>query len=162
MAGNGAEMGNVMRIDDSHGHVTSKDYAALLDLMQIQPVICIVDYSRGGAPGEKPCRDIASTMYSDYPSYAVSARGINYVHAFNEDEFIRHCSAINLEWLVPTKGDLPLGEQKLPVLVGRMKDTRNVTIQCDGRFVEIPADWVRDVALAMVVVASESDVRRDA
>jgi hypothetical protein len=59
------------------------------------------------------------------------------------------------------KNNLPLGEQKLPVLIGRMKNSLNVTVQCDGRFVEIPAEWVRDTTLAMVMVANEDFVEQN-
>lgn len=59
------------------------------------------------------------------------------------------------------KNILPLGEQQLPVLIGRMKNSLNVTVQCDGRFIEIPAEWVRDVALGIVMVASEDVVEQN-
>jgi hypothetical protein len=44
---------------------------------------------------------------------------------------------------------LPLGEQKASILIGRMA-TGNVIIQADGKFVEIPKQWLKETALGVI------------
>lgn len=77
-----------------------------------------------------------------------------------EKEMMKHSkkwliSQIKTEWA--TRGSLPFEDQKHPVLVGRMRDTKNIVIQCDGKYVEIPAENVRDVSVALLIAMQDPD-----
>jgi len=77
---------------------TSKNYEKLADLMRENSVICIVcqygDY-----------RDVAHTTFSRNSfggeTFQVSARGIGYILAGNQDDFIKHCEIYKLEFIEP-------------------------------------------------------------
>lgn len=73
------------------------------------------------------------------------------------EEEVRAARLEGADLIEKLENTLPLGEQKMPVLVGRVKNNQNVIVQCDGRHVEIPAYLVRDTALAMVMVANEDN-----
>ena len=49
---------------------------------------------------------------------------------------------------IPEK--LPLGKQKHPVLIGRMK-TGEVVIQAGGRYVKIPQENIRDTSIGLIM-----------
>jgi hypothetical protein len=80
---------------------TSTDYKRLAELARCSSVVCFVDYRI--AKGE-PIRDIARTQYShhrDQEVFVIAARGIGYIHAFGEDEFLKFCSHSNVEFIEP-------------------------------------------------------------
>lgn len=74
----------------------SRDYALLAELACADSIICIVDYEGH--------RDIARTNYmrrGDQEMWSVSARGIGYITAFSQKDFISLCEHRNLEFIVP-------------------------------------------------------------
>lgn len=84
---------------------TSKDYRRLANLAKQCSVICIVDYNIR-PDGDMVFRDVASTQYRRYDDEAaeifqISARGSCYAYAFSEDEFIKQCERMNVEFIVP-------------------------------------------------------------
>ncbi len=46
--------------------------------------------------------------------------------------------------------EMPLGEQKYPVLVGKLKDRDGLIVQADSRYVEIPKENLKDTILALI------------
>ena len=83
------------------GYKTSRDYARLVELMKQGAVICIVDYDRTA-----DCRDVTHTLFEadtgrGEPLFQISARGICYIHADNEADFIKQCQRINCELIEP-------------------------------------------------------------
>lgn len=85
----------------------SKDYKRLANLARKASIICLVDYRlRQPVDGVESVRDVARTTVqrSDGKEFfSISARGISYVIAFNEDEFILLCASNNVEFLEPAK-----------------------------------------------------------
>lgn len=83
------------------GYATSRDYRALAALARQQSVACEVDYGR-----EQPAlRDIARTVYREHDGeelFEIGARGIGYVSAVGEEDFIRQCERANVAFLTPT------------------------------------------------------------
>ena len=83
------------------GYVTSKDYQKLAALMTTQSVVCICRYNQ--------CRDVCQSLYNG-TTWMLNARGIGYVCAFDEQDFIQQCDKYEVEWLVPntsSNGDRP-------------------------------------------------------
>lgn len=83
------------------GYSVSKDYKRLTELARHLSAVCFVDYRVG--EGE-PIRDIAKTLYShhhDEEVFMISARGTLYIHASGEDEFVKFCSSLNVEFIEP-------------------------------------------------------------
>lgn len=82
----------------------SKNYRSLLDLARKQSVICIVDSELGKAD---TIRDVARTIYTFKQGaeteeiFTVSARGVCYIYAFGEDDFVQWCEKLNLEYIAP-------------------------------------------------------------
>lgn len=85
------------------GYNTSRDYAKLWALAQKQDVVCFVDYGMLS-------RDVCNTSTcmvgikcqgkkSDYVD--IVARGICYLSANTESEFIDLCKEEKVEWIVP-------------------------------------------------------------
>ena len=73
---------------------TSKDYKKLYQRMQKTSLVCIVDYDTHGGS-----RDVARTIwYNDMAS--VSARGVCYVSAIDEKQFVEQCEKTNLKWIL--------------------------------------------------------------
>jgi hypothetical protein len=94
-----------IRMDRNHRYKTSRDYHELYRLLQITPVICIVD-NDAFRDGE-PCRDIACTKWQPGIGSTgvaeISCRGIGYIHAWEETQFVNHCQKYNVEFLIPTE-----------------------------------------------------------
>ncbi len=86
-------------IRDITGYQVSRDYEALADLMQAQSVVCTVRYGN-------TCRDVAHTV-CDGRAFRISARGIGYVDAIGREDFIKQCTADDVEWLRPVAERLP-------------------------------------------------------
>lgn len=85
---------NIFQLEQYKG---SRDYARLAELAMTTSVICLIDY--------QDCRDVAHTLYQDggdLKSWQVSARGQSYISAFDTEQFIRRCEALNVEFLEPT------------------------------------------------------------
>jgi hypothetical protein len=60
-------------------------------------VVCFVDFR-----GDPTIRDVAQTLYErSSESFQVSARGYGYLVAFNREDFLKGCKALNLEFVVP-------------------------------------------------------------
>lgn len=57
--------------------------------MQSQSVVCIVDHC-------DDCRDVARTFFHK-GIWQISARGINYVYAWDKHVFINICKRLNVE-----------------------------------------------------------------
>lgn len=88
---------NIIR--DIKGYATSRDYAQLVTLMQTQSVVCTVRY---GSRIDSPMRDVAHTFFeAESHSFAIRARGMEYVGAHTAADFIRECLAEEVEFLVP-------------------------------------------------------------
>lgn len=87
----------INQIDESN---FSDDYTQLVELMKVRSRVCVVDYSYRD-DGDPPTRDIAKTIFSgtDRPIYQVSARGMGYLWAENEKDFIDQCQKYNLKFL---------------------------------------------------------------
>lgn len=80
-----------IRMDTQHKYRVSRDYKWLWQLCHETPIICIVSYL--------DCRDIACTLvYGD--TVQVSARGISYIYASDEEDFIKQCTQSFLEWII--------------------------------------------------------------
>lgn len=80
------------------GYTTSRDYEKLTVLMQVQSIICIVNYG-------DDCRDVAHTIWSKYEkggAWQISARGTGYIYAFDKETFIAACKTYNVEFIVPS------------------------------------------------------------
>lgn len=89
-------------IHQVEGYTTSKDYALLARLARTSSVICIVDYLSGGR--DTVLRDVGHTLFqpgNPTEVFQISARGISYIYAFNEAEFIASCKTNNVEFLEP-------------------------------------------------------------
>lgn len=75
----------------------SRDYAQLVRLARQASILCIVDFQ-----GQ---RDVARTNFMrrrrDEEIWSVSARGMGYITAFNEADFIALCEHNNLEFIAP-------------------------------------------------------------
>jgi hypothetical protein len=74
----------------------SRDYQRLTALARRASIICVVDY--------QSLRDVARTNYMEKRGqelWSVSARGIAYITAFNEADFIALCEHHNVEFLIP-------------------------------------------------------------
>lgn len=74
----------------------SRDYAQLARLAREASILCIVDFQ-----GQ---RDVARTNYMrrrGQEMWSVSARGMGYITAFNEADFISLCKHSNLEFIAP-------------------------------------------------------------
>lgn len=81
---------------------TSKDYALLAKLAKEQSIICVVDYVYPDSA--LPLRDVAQTGYQKYKHnehFQIGVRGVGYVNAFCEKEFITLCEMKNVEFIVP-------------------------------------------------------------
>jgi hypothetical protein len=74
------------------GYTTSQDYELLFELMQKSSIVCVVDF--------QGCRDVAQTLCRD-GDYQICVRGHGYLWTDDKDEFIRFCSLINVEFVVP-------------------------------------------------------------
>lgn len=87
-------------------YFTDKNYDDLWAIAQRQGIVCIVNYSSpqfGDSPNP-PCRDVAHTIAlvgEKAVQISVSARGITYFSAMSQDEFIRECERVNLDWIKP-------------------------------------------------------------
>lgn len=80
----------------------SRDYALLATLARSASIICIVDYHFRDL--KESWRDVCCTNYSSRRGselWQLSARGISYLTAFDEAEFIRRCESLNVEFFVP-------------------------------------------------------------
>ena len=74
----------------------SRDYAHLANLARQASILCIVDYQ-----GQ---RDVARTNFmrrGDQELWTVSARGMGYITAFNQSDFIALCGHANVEFIQP-------------------------------------------------------------
>ena len=83
------------------GYKTSRNYRRLVELMKQSAVVCIVDYDRIA-----DCRDVAHTLFEENTGrgesmFQISARGIAYIHAFYEEDFIKQCQRANCEFIEP-------------------------------------------------------------
>ena len=70
------------------------NYLELVELMRSSSIICVVDYDH--------CRDVAHTIYRNTSAgeeFEVSVRGLGYITAFSEDDFITGCKSLNLRYL---------------------------------------------------------------
>jgi hypothetical protein len=81
----------------SFRYQTSTDYELLYELAQRESIICIVDYL---FDEETVCRDVAKTNCFDGITVA-SSRGVTYLDAGSEKEFVSQCRRWNVEWIVP-------------------------------------------------------------
>lgn len=91
-------------------YCTSTDYKLLAKLARQCSVICIVDYEK---IDDIVIRDVACTTHGqhrDEEVFQISARGISYIYAFSEDEFIKLCQHRNVEFLVPVTSEMKGGE----------------------------------------------------
>lgn len=81
------------------GYALSQDYERLADAMQVESVICILDY-------ERDLRDVAHTIWSPSKNeegiYQISARGTGYIYAFNRADFIAQCQKYHVGAIFPT------------------------------------------------------------
>ena len=95
---------------------TSKDYAALYALAKSQSVVCIIDNASKLMDGTKHvCRDICHTSFhtgNHGDITQLSVRGIGYVWAENEKEFVGQCVSGNVEWIVPHNIESKLKESQ--------------------------------------------------
>ena len=82
----------LVRLNNHHGYVTSRDYETLYCLLRKTSVICIVNYS--------VCRDIASTAYRSGVS-EITSRGICYIGAETLADFVEQCIEGDVEFIVP-------------------------------------------------------------
>ncbi len=85
----------VNKVDESG---FSDNYQQLVELMKQRAIVCLVDY-KCHPDGNEASRDIAKTTYSPSPSFEVTARGIGYIWANSEAEFINQCQRCNLKFL---------------------------------------------------------------
>ncbi|MFP3637828.1 helix-turn-helix domain-containing protein [Paraburkholderia sp. SIMBA_054] len=84
-------------------YATSQDYRRLAVLARTASIICTVDYHFRDVG---IVRDVGRTQYAlrrDEEIFEVSARGIGYVYAFGEDEFVALCAARNIEFIEPRR-----------------------------------------------------------
>lgn len=82
----------IIRLEKNHHYKTSKDYKHLFTLAHATSIVCMVDY--------ESCRDIAATLFHG-KTYQIGARGIGYICAFSEKEFLIQCEEYNVEFIVP-------------------------------------------------------------
>ena len=88
-----------VRISESHQYKTSRDYKQLIELAKATPVVCILDYSEA-------CKDVACTKvqrsyHDDKIIFEICARGISYIYAWEELDFIEQCRKSNVEFIKP-------------------------------------------------------------
>lgn len=81
----------LVRLIADHGYNVSRDYDALYDMARLKSVVCFVDYHE--------CRDIAATIARTGGDVEVSARGISYVWATSQDDFVMQCRRLNVEFI---------------------------------------------------------------
>ena len=83
-----------IRMSKDHQYKTSRDYQRLYRLLRETVVVCIVDYL--------DCRDVAATLFfADGAN--IGARGITYITAFDEDQFVEQCARYNVEFTEPNE-----------------------------------------------------------
>ena len=84
------------------GYPFSRDYRRLAALAREVSVVCFVDYHFRGVEGVM--RDVARTTYRRIDGgdfFEVSARGTGYLSASTEEEFVKRCEGLNLEFIDP-------------------------------------------------------------
>ena len=80
----------------------SRDYHRLWAELQIESVVCFADYH---TPVEfTSTRDVCRTMWTGKTAH-VGCRGVCYVWAKNEEDFVRACEAASIEALFPEAAD---------------------------------------------------------
>jgi len=105
-----------MTIHELAKYNTSRDYEKLADLMQMESIICTVQYH--------DCRDCAHTLFSDSEDgkgiWQISGSGYGYVYAFNRAQFIEQCTKGNVEFIAPPESvpsvPTPTDPKKYPTL----------------------------------------------
>ena len=104
----------------SHNYKTSKDYKKLLELMKTQRIVCFINTALSSNRNRKTentkpvdtkeyvCQDICQTSVIHNEEFIeISCRGVVYVSAMEingiklEEDFIRQCTAIELEFIEP-------------------------------------------------------------
>lgn len=91
----------IIRAFDLPDYGGSKAYARLAELAKTRSVLCVVDYRMDTFTS----RDVARTQYMAKPGqeyWSVSARGMGYINAFSQAEFVSLCNHLNLEFIEPT------------------------------------------------------------
>lgn len=88
-------------------YATSRDHAKLAALARKCAVICVLDYRRGTGDDKDVIQDVAHTQFlgrgaEEY--FSISARGTSYITAFNEEDFLKQCAALNVEFIEPLPG----------------------------------------------------------
>lgn len=81
---------------DLAAYAGSRDYVRLAELARTSSIICILDYETH--------RDVARTNYASRGAsewWQVSARGIGYITAFSQEDFMALCEHANLEFIEP-------------------------------------------------------------
>jgi hypothetical protein len=82
----------------------SRDLALLARLVRRQSVVCFVDYPIAADMAGAPCRDVCKSRYrkeGDTEHFSLSSRGLGYVDAVTEEEFVSQCAGLNCEFIVP-------------------------------------------------------------
>lgn len=90
----------IIRAYDLPDYGGSKDYERLAELAKTRSVLCVVDYRMDTFT----TRDVARTQYMSKPGqeyWSVSARGMGYINAFSQEEFVALCRCLNLEFIEP-------------------------------------------------------------
>ncbi len=91
-------------IKDIAQYNTLKDYYWLAQEAKKQSIICIIDYKFNTEDKEYIFRDVAQTVYFEKNgngSWQISARGTGFLNAFSEEEFIKLCEILNVEYIKP-------------------------------------------------------------
>ncbi|MBW4580722.1 MAG: hypothetical protein KME42_14245 [Tildeniella nuda ZEHNDER 1965/U140] len=87
-------MTTIRAVDESN---FSNDYAYFVEQMQVRSLICLIDFNQL-RDGSLIARDVAHTLYAPN-NYQVSARGIGYIWAETEAEFIDCCERYNVKFV---------------------------------------------------------------
>lgn len=91
-------------IQDLATYQTSHDYQWLVNESRKQSIICIVDYKLTSNEVEYKFRDLGKTIYFEKngnESWQISCRGMSYLTAFNEQDFIKLCIHNHVEFFKP-------------------------------------------------------------
>lgn len=91
-------------IQELANYKTEKDYDWLAKEMKIQSIICIVDYQFSHDEESFVFRDVGKTVYFEKngnATYQICGRGISYLTAFSEEDFIKLCEILHVEIVKP-------------------------------------------------------------
>lgn len=83
------------------GYPVSRDYALLWRMAKDSRVVCFVDY-RSREPSRLPTlRDVAHTLNPHDDVMQISVRGVCYVWAEGQDDFVAQCRKYDVAFIPP-------------------------------------------------------------